>query len=425
MEVVEQQAVVAMPSAATTVHRKAVDDLARARREAAVLDVARHPGVVELLGYEERGCRGWLTTASVLGAPLATVGVMPAEEAAAVVAAVAATVADLHDAGIVHGSLAPEHILLTPEGRPVLCGFAAGGRVGEQRAGEPTVAAAFRDPSAPADAPLRASADVYALGALLRALVPAATTPVALAAHERADQATTASPDERPTARALAGALHDVVPAARLAAWRAGQRRPGPRAARPPAARPQPARRRPWALVVAALAVAAVAAVVVLGGARLLHRGGRRPVVTASAEPAPASATGNGAAVQAAPVCPAPTTPLHADVDGDGCADALTYHDGVLSGGGRRWTLGQTGDVVVAGRWDCGPSALALLRPATGEVFRVDGWATADHDVVATHVADVRDATALTVVVDGRGAGCDGLRAEREAAAPVDVAVGP
>src|SRR3546814_4848627 len=38
-------------------------------------------------------------------------------------ASVSSTVADLHDLGIVHGRLGPSHILIGPNGRPIISGF--------------------------------------------------------------------------------------------------------------------------------------------------------------------------------------------------------------------------------------------------------------------------------------------------------------
>src|SRR5438067_5906750 len=99
--------------------------------------------------------------------------------------------------------------------------------------------------------------------------------------------------------------------------------------------------RRPRPAVVAMLLVAAVAGVV------LLH--GRSS--TASAPPAT--------------TCPALGPGPRADIDGDGCDDALHFDAGVLDAAGVRARLGQPGDVVAAGRWTCGPATLALLRPRT------------------------------------------------------------
>src|SRR5947199_6055271 len=89
--------------------------------------------------------------------------------------------------------------------------------------------------------------------------------------------------------------------------------------------------------------------------------------------------------VSAAPerLCPALTAPVHADVDGDGCDEEVSFTDGVLTAGSVRLRVGVPGDQVALGRWTCGPAAVALLRPATGEVFRFDGWASPTRTVPA------------------------------------------
>ena len=177
-------------------------------------------------------------------ASLTATGRLPIDEVAATVAALSETVADLHELGLVHGNLRSEHVLLATDGRPVLCGF--GG----------ATLAAHRSPgsSAPAD-------DVQALGQLLRGLVgdvepepipdrrrwwrrPRWTGFQGRALLTLADQATDGGDRSVVTARALAAAIHDIVPDARF----------GPMAAEPPSGHligppircpPTPCRRRP------------------------------------------------------------------------------------------------------------------------------------------------------------------------------------
>ena len=48
--------------------------------------------------------------------------------ALAVAASLTATVADLHELGVVHGRLTPDHVVIREDGRPALCGFADAGR---------------------------------------------------------------------------------------------------------------------------------------------------------------------------------------------------------------------------------------------------------------------------------------------------------
>ena len=214
----------------------------RIRAEAELLTAARHPGVVELVGLEGSTDRPVLVTVLVDGPTLAAPLALTVEEVAGVVGAVAATLADLHELGIVHGAVLPEHVLLGPDGRPVLCGFGSAGRVGE-------------------DDELDPSTDVAALGRLLRRL---ATGPDARPLRRLAEAATADDPAARPSAGELAAELAEAVPGARLpiprsggargldpasdlralvAGARGGRRRRPPPAVRGPAPQPAPRRR--------------------------------------------------------------------------------------------------------------------------------------------------------------------------------------
>lgn len=199
----------------------------RLAQEAARLDRARHPGVVELLEHEA----GRLVLAWA-GTPTLAVVRPPVTQAAAILAAVAATVADLHEIGLVHGRLDPTHVVIGPDGRPRLCG------IGGLRPGEP-------DP-APAD-------DVSAVGRLIDGLLGADVELEPIPEkrwgrrrwsgyHRRAlqmlaDQATDVDPARRPTARALAASIAEAVPDAHIVASEP--------AATAPTRRPTGARLRP------------------------------------------------------------------------------------------------------------------------------------------------------------------------------------
>ena len=93
-------------------------DVARLTQEAAMLARCRHPGVVDLLGVEERSIR--LRHA---GTALGRLGPFPPDQAAGIVCAVADVVHALHRLGVVHGDLEAAHVLLDERGRPRLCGF--------------------------------------------------------------------------------------------------------------------------------------------------------------------------------------------------------------------------------------------------------------------------------------------------------------
>ena len=130
---------------------------------------------------------------------------------------------------------------------------------------------------------------------------------------------------------------------------------PRPPRALPPRASPRPPAltpgRRRWApaLALAGVAGAAGAVALVVG-----LRGPARPEARA---------------------CPAVAAPVTADVDGDGCASALAVSGNVVEVEGRRYELGQPGDVVVVGDWDCDGRDTPALYRRGGAVFFFDGWA--------------------------------------------------
>lgn len=407
------------------------EESARLRREADLLEVAAHPGLVELVSLDD-GAEATLRTIWVEGPSLATVRALDVDEVAGVIAATASTLADLHAVGLVHGAVEPGHVLLDEDGRPVLCGLGSGGLAGE--------------PCGPDGAVLDPAGDVAGLGELLRALLSGATGRVrgagADALRRLADRA--AGPaDERPSARELADAVHDAVGGARLPRERPEPAEPAPAPVRPALeglrrpglARPARARRR-------RLRLAAVAAVAGAGvGAVLLAVGGRAstvgpelaaepaaPVVPTTEPPPPRPAAAEADPTPPVPPtsprpsvpagCPATDGPFTADVDGDGCAEAVRYIDGVVEAAGRRWAVGQAGDVVALGDWTCaGRRSLAVLRPSTGEVFAFAGWAAAGVDVQAPLVGRVAGGQTLRAA-DLDGDGCNELVVERAAGAP-------
>ena len=402
------------------------EEAARLEREADLLDAARHPGVVDLVGVDGTGVGSLLLTAHVEGPTLAAVGPLPLEEAAGLLAALASTLADLHEIGLVHGAVCPEHVIVGPGGRPVLCGLAYGGRAGDPAGPAPAVGKAFADPARAGAERVSPAFDVFGVGALARFLAPSPPPGHALA--RVAGEATVDDPDARPPARAVAEALQEDVPAARLPRGLVAPA-PAPAPARSAPADPLAALRRPvagarrWPRPRFSVALAATASVVAVGGAIAFagsaHPPAPEPVIEVGAAPphevqpgptttragltststptstSPATTTTTTAAA-ARRECPVATAVLQADVDGDGCPDALRYADGLLEAGSVRWALGQTGDLVAAGDWGCqGTRTLALFRPSTGEVFRFDGWATPGQDVRATAVVRVPGGVAI------------------------------
>lgn len=178
------------------------DDRARLADEAAILRRAAHPGVVEVVA----------ATDSVLrlrhcGSPLARLGPIAPDHAAALVRAVAEIVDVLHRQGIVHRRIDADHVVVSERGRPHLIGF---GEAGDGDAAE-------------------ASADVAALGAMLNRLLDEGAEALWSPAHRGVRAATrrrramaafrTAAANaqrveagQRPSAHQLAGAIGDALP---------------------------------------------------------------------------------------------------------------------------------------------------------------------------------------------------------------------
>lgn len=198
---------------------KRIDDPAQAAAEAALLEAARHPGVVDLLdavGAEAAAGPAEVCTRWVPGRSLELARPTTVPEIAGLLAALADTVADLHQLGITHGRLDASHVLRATNGRPVLCGFSAARRA-----------------TSPADPEhqRRCGADVAAIGQLALHLLGDTDGDAPTSRHPRwwarprdqrrlravARRAGAPDADRRPSARALAEAILQAVPGADLA----------------------------------------------------------------------------------------------------------------------------------------------------------------------------------------------------------------
>jgi hypothetical protein len=405
-------------------------DVARLRLEAERLERAAHPGLVLVVrpapapGTDEARVDGEADIelrTRFAGDPVAH-WTGSVASVAGLGAAVAATLADLHDIGVVHGRLDPTHVLVGDDGRPRLCGLSHPGG------------------AEPHD-------DVAALGRVLGEVLERATDEPrrsrpwrgrSSAAHRRAlEQVIARALDpvasRRPNARLLANSILTAVPAAELSGGDPPSSRPEPAYVPPDeelldlvftheltdderwaqafgddppepvgAAAPElpPARAERSSRARVAAGSGAVALAAIATGAVFVGGWGSRGPAT---RPEAVQATTPAGHAQ----CPAAAGPA-ADVDGDGCPEALVVGGGTISAGPIRWTLGQPGDLIAVGDWECdGQAAPALLRPATGDVFVFPGWAAEGAPVTV----EARDRLPGAVAIRGEPAddGCDDL----------------
>lgn len=384
---------------------------ARVGAEAAVLRRAHHPGVVELVDADG----GVLRTRWVEGRPLAALEALPPAEIAGVAAAVAGTLADLHQRDVHHGGLDATHVIVTTDGQPVLCSFGRPGSAHDDVAAWGALLGGLLATSVQVDDAPSGTGVLRPRRSLGSMLAPPTTATLT----ELAALASASEPAERPGAAELAASIRQRVPDARLPRARPTRLlaldRPSPAGGD---GRGRGRSMRAGATVVAGAAVVAV----LLVGSNVV--GGTRPA-------GPQSARVTNAPVANAPTTTeAPTGPPTTTTASTRPAPTLVwpredtdFRDGVLRAQGARYELGQAGDVVVQGDWSCaGRPTVALLRPATGQVFAFDGWAEDGRDVVGRNVGRFPGATDLNVA-DLDADGCADLQAISPAAAPAPVSM--
>jgi hypothetical protein len=384
-------------------------------REVEVLRKGRHPGVERLISVTDDGRESTVTSVVPDGPPLDRLH-LSAGELAGVIAVVATTLADLHEIGIAHQDLSTDAVLVGADGLPVLTRFQSAISL----AGPPR-----QWPHSP-----EADTDVAALAGMARALLFSSTPPdqAGLAPggdHRRLGPANGRRRRRRhgddpasglqwaiqrtssrgSTARKLAADIVTAVPRAalqsraavvtgepepglepdeeeKIATWLASE--PGPRVID----LPQRTRARVW------LAGAGIAlALATMAGWVLSQVGTPRSVP--AVRPLGKAPGGSGS-----PLAPARVTAM---------ADP-TYAGGLLTVGGVRYSVGQRGDIVAMGRWQCRPEqTLALVHPATGQVFVFSGWPSTGHRTTSVEVGVVSSVVALRAKAVGA---CDKLVAD-------------
>ena len=112
-------------------------------------------------------------------------------------------------------------------------------------------------------------------------------------------------------------------------------------------------------------------------------------------------------------------------MDGDGCREMVVVDGSTIDAGVARWTLGEPGDLVTVGDWDCdGEASAALLRPASGDVFVFGTWAELDQPVTVSAVDQVMGGAAIRAQPVGEGEQpCDRLVVDLASGGTTTVAV--
>ncbi|MEM9520246.1 MAG: hypothetical protein AAGA37_13060 [Actinomycetota bacterium] len=318
------------------------DHRARLRHEADLLGRLDHPGVVRLIDFQE-GPPAALRTAFVGPDSWRTSTV-----SAAGFAALTSTVADLHDAGLAHGDLRTDHVLVDADHRPILCGFAQAG---------------------PAT-PERMQADRTALATMLRDHAAANS-----GGTSRLRDAANALDEPALPTRAAIRLLDDQTPV------------PTPNRQRWPRSN-----RAKVAAIASTVMFAGVAiAITSLGPGDSVSADEPAPSAAAaqapdqSSEPTPRSTSPSPE--QPSPEQPSPAEPVVEPENGAGdVAGTTLVHDG------RRFAVGSAGDIVEVADWACsGTATPAVLRPATGDVVVFTEWPAPGAELMPT----------VAVVVDG------------------------
>ena len=301
--------------------------------EAEVLQRISHPGVVEYVEHHTNPTVQLVTMFA--GADAWDRQPPTGADSVHALAAVASTVADLHDAAIAHGELVAAHIIAGPDQRPVLCGFARSTPLSAESRAADLVALADLVEKSTADLDDDQGSRVAALGADLRrgrASARSATNRLdALLSHE------TPSAPARAVSRRV-------------------------------------------------MAIAAATTFAVLALALLVP--GRETRPDAASTVAPQSLAADPMSTTIAPAPAPPATVLTPPVVG---APTLVNN-------GRQYALGRPGDIAVVGDWDCnGSDTPALLRPSTGEVAVFADWPAPKSGITAQQVVIVEDARSLEV----------------------------
>lgn len=420
-------------------------ELERLRREAAILTELDHPHIVRVLEVLRDGDGLALAMQFAPGGSLddllAQRGRLAPGQVVAVAAPVADALASAHRRGILHGDVKPANILFTSDGEPLLSDFGVARTLGGSTSDRVSGTAEYVAPELLDGAHPDPRADVYSLGVVCyEALAgqPPYTGPVPLAVVRAAEmgrhlrleslthvpeplavvveRAMERDPERRfASADDLARALRSTVPAddIRLPEPTPGgadggeppgvTRTFGPR---PPRPEPAAARRRPGRIpVLAAVGVGAAGLLFLVRGPLSSDDDGGPDCPV---DDAAAAADGRGA------------VEVEGDPEGDGCPTVGVYRAEAVAGSERmvlsiridgdrqRIAIGEPGDQLLLGDWDCdGVDTPGLYRAGAGDVRYFDAWPRVEQQRYQPDRTEPAEPGGSASLAEGDGDRCD------------------
>jgi tRNA A-37 threonylcarbamoyl transferase component Bud32 len=418
-------------------------ELERLRREAALLTELDHPHIVRVLEVLEDGDGIALAMQFAPGGSLDDLLAERARLRPGQVVAVAAPVADAlasaHRRGILHGDVKPANVLFTSDGEPLLSDFGVARTLGGRTSDEVSGTAEYVAPELLDGAHPDPRADVYSLGVVCyQALAgqPPYTGPVPLAVVRAADsgrhlrleslthvpepladvveRAMDRDPERRfPSADDLARALRTTVPADDILlpgpapGGADGRESPGATRTfgpRPPRPEPEATRRTRLRIpVLAAVGLGAAGLLFLLRGPLSSDDG--RPDCPANDA---AGLHGGRGAIE-----------VEGDPEGDGCPTVGVYRPEAVSGSERmvlsiridgdrkRIAIGEPGDQLVLGDWNCDGVDTPGLYRAVGDVQYFDAWPRVEQQRYQPDRTEPAGRGGTASLVEEDGDGCD------------------